>query len=331
MIIKTLRSGNGRKTLGYVARTNQATQATVIDGSLMPLGNLSNTPEQQHTNLLNQAKSMLRVQDSLSTKDDKEPIVHWVMSLPESENLTDQQFKTLSQHFIASMVVTGREPELLHNPAALKKTRKKFIEEELPYFQYSTVRHHDRDHPHIHIVIGRRDTRTGKSISKAFESYRSVEISTQLEREYRLTPATNRNLDSSNKTDKLLSGYFAYNVAKGESEITLRNHKIRILEADDKGNKKRLNIYRKIRSDNTTERYSTRSIYTLNAFANYNEGKGSKNYSMSDTEAQEIREQVYQELIQLPEATQKEITKRIQQRQRTIAQQTKPKSRDIER
>jgi hypothetical protein len=162
-----------------------------------------------------------------------------------------------------------------------------------------------------------------------------VEISNQLEREYRLTPATNRNLDSSEKTDKILSGYFAHKVAKNELEITLKNHKIRILDADNKGNKKRLNIYRKIRSNSSTERYSKRLIYTLNAYASYNNGIGSKNYSMSEAEALEIRKQVYQELSKLPKETQQAIIKRIEQRQKEIAQnkrqQPKPKFRNIER
>jgi hypothetical protein len=51
--------------------------------------------------------------------------------------------------------------------------------------QYIIVRHHDTDHPHIHIVINRIDNE-GKRISDKNERFRSTKICMELTKKYGL-------------------------------------------------------------------------------------------------------------------------------------------------
>jgi len=92
------------------------------------------------------------------------PVYHVSLGLPYSDSLSDKQFSALADRYLELMGFDRYEHSNLQ------------------------VRHSDRDHHHIHIIVSRISLRTGLVASDSFDRYRSQAAIRQLETEFNLTP-----------------------------------------------------------------------------------------------------------------------------------------------
>lgn len=98
---------------------------------------------------------------SLLNPDIKKPVGHISLSysVEDAPKLTDQKMIELAQEYMKGMGITDT--------------------------QYIIARHHDREHPHVHIVFNRIDN-DGKTISDKNDRYRNEQVCKQLKTEHGL-------------------------------------------------------------------------------------------------------------------------------------------------
>lgn len=98
---------------------------------------------------------------SLLNPDIKKPVGHISLSysLQDAPKLTNEKMVELAREYMREMKITDT--------------------------QYMIVRHHDREHPHVHIVFNRIDN-NGKTISDKNDRYRNEQVCKQLKTKYSL-------------------------------------------------------------------------------------------------------------------------------------------------
>jgi Relaxase/Mobilisation nuclease domain len=101
----------------------------------------------------------------LANHKTEKPVLHISLNPDPKDKLSDRQFKELAQEYMKEMGY-GNQP-------------------------FVVFRHHDIDRPHIHIVSVCIDE-TGKKISDTFEKRRSMKVCRDLEKRFRLFPATEK-------------------------------------------------------------------------------------------------------------------------------------------
>ena len=121
----------------------------------------------------------------------KRPVYHTTLSLPPDENLTDEQWSEFGDRYIAGLILGSREPLLLDEPERLTMAINRFVEEELPQYQYAIIQHEDQKHRHAHIVLSRVNLETGKAIATWCDRYRSQKVVRLLESEFGLRQQPN--------------------------------------------------------------------------------------------------------------------------------------------
>jgi hypothetical protein len=93
--------------------------------------------------------------------DLKKAVYHCALAIRKPESLSDEQFTELGQEYLGKMGFGNS--------------------------QYVMYRHHDRNHPHIHIIANRIDME-GIVVSDKWDYKRSEKIIRELEKKYELTP-----------------------------------------------------------------------------------------------------------------------------------------------
>lgn len=307
MIGKTIRTQSIKPGLRYAGQTRTGGSGYTIGGNLLPTGiNLASLEPDEQKRLLDGAEAMMSAQQIPGERKLEHPINHTILSLNPNDDISDQDFKRLTDDYLASMILTGDDPTLLNNPDDLRARRKKFITEELPYYQYSVTRHFDKNHSHVHVHLGRRNIKTGTLISTDFENYRSIENCKRLAQEYNLTPAIAPELNHQHTRDKngailldsLRTVWARFEQQNNDLEANPyegKTYKLRKFSTDNYGNPTRLNIY-KLTTDSGTQRYSKRPAITIYADPNANNGLGYKNYSFTQQQAQELDRQLRERL-----------------------------------
>lgn len=116
----------------------------------------------------------------------KHPVYHISLSLSRDESLNDERFAAIASRYIAGMILSAKEPDLLDDERRFDERLEKFTEEELPCYLHSVFRHTDRQHDHIHIVASRINLQSGEVVSDSFDRYRSQKLIRILEREFDL-------------------------------------------------------------------------------------------------------------------------------------------------
>ena len=94
----------------------------------------------------------------------KNAVYHCSLSIRKTESLSDEKFIQLGQDYLREMK--------FHNS------------------QYVIYRHHDREHPHIHLIANRIDME-GKVVSDGRDYRRSEDAIRKLEKKYGLSPVLN--------------------------------------------------------------------------------------------------------------------------------------------
>jgi len=127
----------------------------------------------------------------------KDPCYHLMLSVPQTDRtLSDSEMAKISERHFATVVVLsrlkGEEAQVKHQDkripdAELNQLVDKFIESELPAYDFFVARHGDKKHDHTHIVASRVNNLDSKSI-RTWNNYAHSEHSARLlEREFNLT------------------------------------------------------------------------------------------------------------------------------------------------
>ncbi len=127
----------------------------------------------------------------------KDPCYHLMLSVPKTDRtLSDDELARISERHFATVVVLSRlkgDAAQVKNPdyripdAELYQLVDKFIESEMPAYDFFVARHGDKEHDHTHIVASRVNNLDGKSI-RTWNNYAHSEHSARLlEREFNLT------------------------------------------------------------------------------------------------------------------------------------------------
>lgn len=127
----------------------------------------------------------------------KDPCYHLMLSVTKSDrHLSDLELAKISERHFATVVVLSRlkgyDSQVKHADkripdAELNQLVDKFIESELPAYDFFVARHGDKEHDHTHIVASRVNNLDGKSI-RTWNNYAHSEHSARLlEREFNLT------------------------------------------------------------------------------------------------------------------------------------------------
>jgi len=126
-----------------------------------------------------------------------DPCYHLMLSVPKTDRtLSDDEMARISERHLATVVVLSRlkgdaaqvkQPEKRIPDAELNQLVDKFIESELPAYDFFVARHGDKEHDHTHIVASRVNNLDSKSI-RTWNNYAHSEHSARLlEREFNLT------------------------------------------------------------------------------------------------------------------------------------------------
>ncbi|MEP0913262.1 relaxase/mobilization nuclease domain-containing protein [Leptolyngbya sp. GB1-A1] len=119
--------------------------------------------------------------------DLQHPCYHCPISIsPRDENLSHEQIERISERYIAGMVVSDRNPELLkqEDKAPYKQAVDQFLEDgELNRYQWFTAEHYHQKERHIHIVWSRIDQETGNAVGSWQDRIRSQRILREIEKE----------------------------------------------------------------------------------------------------------------------------------------------------
>lgn len=166
--------------------------ARVIGGSAAPWVERDQLSHNQLQAVVRNATQKFMVSIDLNDRV-KRSVGHTSISFPPGEDLDDQQLSEYCEKYLAAMILSSEQPELLKefNETEFRKAVEDFREHELHKYTYSIVRHTDEPHPHAHIVYSRINLETERSISTSFERYRSQQILRDLERQYDLTAVPN--------------------------------------------------------------------------------------------------------------------------------------------
>ena len=187
MIGKTKSAGSFGGVYRYALRPDEETRATIIGGNLGRTGTVASALGQvQLIELYHQAQDCFAIQEAVSLRVLDNSVSHWVIGYPPDEVPSDQQARDHAESYIAGMVVLGEQPELRNQPDAFRGARDLFKCDRLGNYQYSIIRHHDKEHSHTHIVLGRVDLETGKAINNSYVKYRSMTVCEELEKEFDL-------------------------------------------------------------------------------------------------------------------------------------------------
>ena len=208
MIGKVKNAGSFGGVYRYALRPNEETRATIIGGNLGQMGTVaSELDQEQLIEQYHQAQGSFAIQEAVSLRELDNPVSHWVIGYPPDEVPSDQQARDHAESYIAGMVVLGEQPELRDQPEAFQAARDQFKRDRLGSYQYSIIRHHDKNHSHTHIVLGRVDLETGKAINNSYVKYRSMTVCAELEKEFNLK-RVNREFQNAAQQD--------YHTAAGE-------------------------------------------------------------------------------------------------------------------
>ena len=187
MIGKVKNAGSFGGVYRYALRPNEETRATIIGGNLGQIGTVaSELGQEELIGQYHQAQDRFAIQEAVSLRELDKPVSHWVIGYPPGEEPSDQQARDHAESYIAGMIVFGERPELRNQPEAFRAAREAFKRDRLGNYQYSIIRHHDKDHAHTHIVLGRVDLETGKAINNSYVKYRSMTVCSELEKEFNL-------------------------------------------------------------------------------------------------------------------------------------------------
>lgn len=127
----------------------------------------------------------------------KDPCYHLMLSIPKTDRtLSEQELALISERHFATVVVLSqlkgdaaqvKQPAKRIPDAKLNQLVDKFIEEELPAYDFFVARHGDKEHDHTHIVASRVNNLDGLSI-RTWNNYAHSEYSARrLEQEFNLT------------------------------------------------------------------------------------------------------------------------------------------------
>ncbi len=127
----------------------------------------------------------------------KDPCYHLMLSVPQTDRpLSDEELALISERHFATVIVLSRlkgdaaqvkQPDKRIPSAELNKLVDKFIESELPAYDFFVARHGDKEHDHTHIVASRVNNLDSKSI-RTWNNFAHSEHSARLlEREFNLT------------------------------------------------------------------------------------------------------------------------------------------------
>lgn len=201
MIGKVKNAGSFGGVYRYALRPHEETQATIIGGNLGQTGIVASEMGQEVLiDQYHQAQDSFAIQDAVSLRELEKPVSHWVIGYPPDEVPSDQQARDHAESYIAGMIVLGEQPVLRDQPEAFRDARDEFKRDRLGHFQYSIIRHHDKEHSHTHIVLGRVDLETGKAINNSYIKYRSMTVCSELEKEFNLK-RVNREVQSDTERD----------------------------------------------------------------------------------------------------------------------------------
>lgn len=112
----------------------------------------------------------------------KKPFIEFIISLPNNENLTDEQFTELAKEYLEKM---GYQNSC-----------------------YSIIINEDTDNSHVHILATTIDTDTGKKIKDNFDFIRSNEITRELEIKYGLTEMQKKGFSKTSLGESQYRKYF---------------------------------------------------------------------------------------------------------------------------
>jgi len=127
----------------------------------------------------------------------KDPCYHLMLSVPRTDRtLSDDEMARISERHFATVVVLSRlkgdaaqvkQPEKRISDVKLNQLVDRFIESELPAYDFFVARHGDKKHDHTHIVASRVNNLDSKSI-RTWNNFAHSEHSARLlEREFNLT------------------------------------------------------------------------------------------------------------------------------------------------
>ncbi len=127
----------------------------------------------------------------------KDPCYHLMLSVPKTDRtLSEQELALISERHFATVVVLSqlkgdaaqvKQPDKRIPDAKLNQLVDKFIESELPAYDFFVARHGDKEHDHTHIVASRVNNLDGKSI-RTWNNFAHSEYSARLlEVRYNLT------------------------------------------------------------------------------------------------------------------------------------------------
>ncbi|UBF30760.1 relaxase/mobilization nuclease domain-containing protein (plasmid) [Kovacikia minuta CCNUW1] len=187
-IAKIHQNTSPRATLGYVLNKSGA---SIIGGNAAAWVEWDELTEAEQTDLLTETTARFAIAQALNPI--KQPVYHISLSLPPHEALDDAAFSELSDQYLAGLILSAEQPELLPqlNDAQLTAAIERFRQEELPKYFYVAVRHTDQPHPHVHLVVAKINLETTTAIPTSYDRYRSQVVLRYLERQYGLSVQPN--------------------------------------------------------------------------------------------------------------------------------------------
>lgn len=187
MIGKLMVNDSFAATFGYCF---DKAEAVVLGGNVAPWMNRVDMTSRQAEDFISATSQIYDLSRSQNRRV-KRPVYHIALSLPYEDSLTDEQWSDLGDRYLAGLILSSREPSLLETPEQMHSRMNRFIEDELPQYQYAIVQHNDQEHRHVHLVCSRINLETGKAINRDFDHYRSQKIIRLLEAHYGLQAQPN--------------------------------------------------------------------------------------------------------------------------------------------
>lgn len=159
--------------------------ARIIGGNVAPLVNRDDLTEAAAEQVIAAAAQVYRTSLNQNSRVVR-PVYHLMLSLPPHESLSDPQFSQLGDRYLAGLVLSSADRAVLENPDTFSQSVDQFLEQELSRYQYAQVLHTDRDHLHLHQIVGRANLLDGRAISTSYDFCRSQSVLRYLEAEFGL-------------------------------------------------------------------------------------------------------------------------------------------------